>query len=80
MLNGPFYLQFLERLLAAHVALVSPPIGLVRVPDSYGKRQRDQVKAKKATAREERRVERARRRAKVAGRDSGRYQSEENPP
>jgi len=47
------------------------------VPDSYGKRQRDQVKAKKATAREERRVERARRREKIATRDSGGYQSEE---
>lgn len=44
----------------------------VSLPDSYGKRQRNQVKAKKATAREERRVARARRRAKVAARDQGR--------
>jgi hypothetical protein len=42
------------------------------LPDSYGKRQRNQVKAKKATAREERRVARARRRAKVAARVQGR--------
>jgi hypothetical protein len=33
------------------------------LPDSYGKRRRDQVKARKATAREERRVARNQRRA-----------------
>jgi hypothetical protein len=33
------------------------------MPDSYGKRQRNQVKAKKAAAREERRLARNRRRA-----------------
>jgi hypothetical protein len=36
------------------------------LPDSYGKRQRNQVKAKKATAREERRVARNERRAQRA--------------
>jgi hypothetical protein len=50
------------------------------MPDSYGKRQRNQVKAKKATAREERRVARARRRAKDAARDPAHYQSEELSP
>jgi hypothetical protein len=80
MLDSPFYVQFLERLLAAHAAVVSTSLGSVRgpsLPESYGKRQRNQVKAKKATAREERRVARARRRAKVAPTDSGRWQSEE---
>jgi hypothetical protein len=33
------------------------------MPESYGKRQRNQVKAKKATAREERRLARNQRRA-----------------
>jgi hypothetical protein len=50
------------------------------VPDSYGKRQRNQVKAKKATAREERRVARARRRGKIATSDSGRFQSDKHLP
>jgi hypothetical protein len=36
------------------------------VPDSFGKRQREQVKGKKATAREERRLDRNQRRAKRA--------------
>jgi hypothetical protein len=105
MLDGSFYLQLLERLLAAHAAIVSPSLGSVKwygtaarmatrvgltgaprswwgasLPDSYGKRQRNQVKAKKATAREERRVARAQRRANVAARDSGHQQSEEHTP
>ena len=33
------------------------------MPDSFGKRQRDATKARKATAREERRVARSKRRA-----------------
>jgi hypothetical protein len=36
------------------------------VPDSFGKRQREQVKGKKATAREERRLARNQRRAERA--------------
>jgi hypothetical protein len=36
------------------------------LPDSYGKRRRNQVKAKKATARDERRVARNERRARRA--------------
>jgi hypothetical protein len=50
------------------------------LPDSYGKRQRNQVKAKKATAREERRVARAQRRANVAARGSEQQQIEEHTP
>lgn len=37
------------------------------MPDTYGKRQREGVKARKAAAREERRLQRNRRRAARAG-------------
>lgn len=50
------------------------------LPDSYGKRQRNQVKAKKAIAREERRLARARQRAKVAARGEDLDQSGERSP
>ena len=50
------------------------------MPDSYGKRQRNQVKAKKAMAREERRLARARQRAKVAARGEDLDQSGERSP
>jgi hypothetical protein len=39
------------------------------MPDSFGKRQRDQVKARKAAARDERRVARTKRRKGVAPAD-----------
>jgi hypothetical protein len=39
------------------------------MPDSYGKRRRDQVKGRKATAREERRLARNQRRARRAAGD-----------
>jgi len=37
------------------------------MPDSYGKRQRDAVKARKAAAREERRIARRQRRGSESG-------------
>jgi hypothetical protein len=47
------------------------------VPDSYGKRQRSQVKARKAAAREERRLDRNRRQADRA---AGLSPDEGTPP
>jgi hypothetical protein len=41
------------------------------MPDSFGKRQRDQVKARKAAARDERRVARNKRRKGIAPAEQG---------
>lgn len=41
------------------------------MPDSFGKRQRDQVKARKAAARDDRRIARNKRRKGVAPTESG---------
>jgi hypothetical protein len=46
------------------------------VPDSFGKRQRDQVKARKAAARDERRVARNKRRKGLPTAPPGSIESE----